>query len=265
MEILDIFDDELRSVAKTIVRKGWGEATAGNLSVNVTNYFNLNESDVMNNGVIHTLPQKYPHLAGEVLMISLSGSRMRTMIEEPASALCFIVLNEGGSRYRLIPDKPEIVSPAPTSELPSHLAVQDLLKKTGSRDKVLLHTHMTEAIALTHLPGYCSERQINRRLWEMQPEMMTFLPQGVGFVPYQMPGSEVIGTATAEQLTHHKAVLWEKHGCLTTGSTLQEALDRQEMIAKSIEILFFCLNAGVEPEGLSEYQIAELRKQALKK
>jgi rhamnulose-1-phosphate aldolase len=262
---LSILNKELRNVADTIVKNGWGEATAGNISINVTALTDEKDLVALRKGTKHVLQENYPQLAGEVLLISASGSRMRSMVEELSTSVCFLLIEEGGAEYWQLPGKIDIAERPPTSELPAHLAVHHLLKSTGRPEKVLLHTHMTEAVELTHHPDYTTEKLLNKELYNMQPEMMTFLPGGVGLIPYFLPGSSKLAIATAEKFKNHGAALWEKHGCLTTGATANEALDRQEMIAKAIKVLLMCLSAGFKPQGLTGKQLAELEAMALNK
>ena len=93
----------------------------------------------------------------------------------------------------------------------------------------------------------------------MHPETILFVPDGVGFVPYTLPGTDNIALATLKCLEHHKAVLWEKHGCMAIGNNLAEAFDILDILAKAAKIYFLCRSTGMEPEGLSASQIAEVR------
>ena len=86
-----------------------------------------------------------------------------------------------------------------------------------------------------------------------------FVPDGVGFVPYALAGTEDIALATLKKLENHKAVLWEKHGCLAIGKTLSEAFDTLDILAKSTKIYFLCKSTGMEPEGLTPGQLEEIR------
>ena len=94
----------------------------------------------------------------------------------------------------------------------------------------------------------------------MLPEAITFLPEGIGLVPYQLPGSEKIAIQSIKALKHHKLIIWQKHGCMAVGKDVNDAFDKIDIAAKSARIYFLCKNAGYEPEGLSDVQIEKLRK-----
>jgi rhamnulose-1-phosphate aldolase len=50
--------------------------------------------------------------------------------------------------------------------------------------------------------------------------------------------------------------LWDKHGVIASGKTLAQALDRIEIVEKAAAIYLLLKSAGLEPEGLSDEQIA---------
>jgi rhamnulose-1-phosphate aldolase len=151
------------------------------------------------------------------------------------------------------------ISVRPTSELASHLAIQQQLLQKQALEKVVLHAHVTELVALTQLAPFTSEHAVNSLLWGMHPETILFLPDGVGFIPFTIPGTENIAMATLKGFENHKVVLWEKHGCMTIARTLTEAFDNLDILAKSARIYFLCKSAGQEPQGLNNLQLKEIR------
>ena len=147
-----------------------------------------------------------------------------------------------------------------------HLLVREILftdkvssDEFDSNEKVVLHTHASELIALTQLKEYCNEDKINKILWGMHPETMLFVPKGIGLVPYTTPGTDIIAERTIEALKNHDVALWEKHGIFAIGYDIVETFDIIDILAKSAKIFFMCMNAGIEPEGLSDSQLDELR------
>jgi rhamnulose-1-phosphate aldolase len=123
----------------------------------------------------------------------------------------------------------------------------------------VLHSHPTELIAITHLPALTQER-LNRMLWSMTPETVVFAPEGVALLPYLPPGSTEMGAATASAVVRHQLVLWDKHGAAAVGDDLVEAFDLLDTINKSAALHLACRAAGFQPRGLSEQQIAALRR-----
>ncbi|HSN49868.1 MAG TPA: rhamnulose-1-phosphate aldolase, partial [Bacteroidales bacterium] len=150
--------------------------------------------------------------------------------------------------------------PVPSSELPTHLAIQEMFVREQPENKVVMHTHATELIALTQLSAFHSSAAINKLLWGMHPETAMFVPKGTGFVPYTLPGTEMIAAATVNELKDHPVVIWEKHGVFATGSSVVSVFDTIDLLAKSARIYFMVCQSGHEPEGLSDEQIDELRR-----
>jgi rhamnulose-1-phosphate aldolase len=99
---------------------------------------------------------------------------------------------------------------------------------------------------------------MNRLLWSMHPETILFVPKGLGFIPYEIPGTSGIADATAKALEDHPVALWEKHGILATGTTVTDAFDLIDLLAKSARIYFMVKSTGYEPEGLTDAQLKEL-------
>jgi len=146
-----------------------------------------------------------------------------------------------------------------TSEFPSHLGVHDYLRRARPTKKAVLHTHPDHLLALTHVARYCSTESLSRLLWSMHPEMKIVMPDGVGHVPYCMPGSEDLAQATVNVLESHRLVLWEKHGCVAVGGTVFEAFDLIDTAEKSAKIFLMLRAAGFDADGLTDEQLDELR------
>ena len=245
---------EIREIAGYLWQKGWAERNAGNISVNISR--ELSGIPVPNEN-INSLPLDRRALAGQSFLLTASGSRMRELTTKPGNGLCMIRVNEAGNGYH---HSCQDHCMYPTSELPAHLAIHEMLLKDKPGYKAVVHTHCTELIALTHIRNYCSTPTINRLLWSMHPETLLFAPKGIGFIPFTIPGTEKIGKVTVETLRHHDVVVWEKHGVIAIGASVSEAFDLIDLMAKSARIFFTCRDAGYYPEGLSEGQLAELRK-----
>ncbi|MCX6303684.1 MAG: rhamnulose-1-phosphate aldolase [Bacteroidetes bacterium] len=251
---------QISAIAQILWDRGWAERNAGNFSINVTGLFTTKELDCLSFYPFFPLVKQYPDLARTLFLLSGTGTRMRDMANNPVENVCFVYVNESGSAYHLIDENPGDTSARPTSELPTHLAIQQQLLQKKSPDKVVLHAHVTELIALTQLAQFTSEKAVNSLLWGMHPETILFLPDGVGFIPYTIPGTESIAMATLKGFENHKVVLWEKHGCMTVARTLSEAFDNLDILAKSSKIYFLCKSTGQEPEGLNNLQLKEIRE-----
>ncbi len=234
------------STARYLWERGWAERNAGNFSVNVTPCFTAKETDRFSNYPVHPLPHEYPGLEKQVFLVSGTGSRMRDLALNPPLFTCFVYVGESGGACHIIGENQEGVGIRPTSELATHLAIQQMLIRTGAAEKAVLHAHVTELIALTHLPEFRSESAINEMLEKMHPEIGMFLPAGAGFIPFDLPGSESLAAATLQGFGNRKAVIWERHGCMAVGNDLPEAFDHLDLLAKAARIWFLCRNAGKE-------------------
>lgn len=258
-ELKPVFN-EIAGIAQYLWDRGWAERNAGNFSVNVTGFFHERELDRLSSYPFYPLSRMYAELSRKVFLVSGTGTRMRDVAKNPAGHICFVYISDSGSAYHIIDENQEHTVLKPTSELLTHLAIQQHLLQKQSSGKVVLHAHVTELIAITQIPAYTSEDAINSLLWGMHPETLLFLPEGVGFIPFNLPGSENIALASVKGFERHDVVLWEKHGCMAIGNSLSEAFDHLDILAKSAKIYFLCKSAGIEPEGLTQEQIREIRK-----
>ena len=251
---------EVAATAQILWERGWAERNAGNFSINVTGHFSEKELDRLSAYPFFPLSKNYPGLSRTLFLISGTGTRMRDMAKNPAENVCFVYVSDSGSAYHIINVNHEVSALRPSSELATHLAIQQQMLQQKTGEKVVLHAHVTELIALTQLSAFTTENAINTLLWGMHPETLLFLPAGIGFIPFTIPGTENIATATLRGFENHKVVVWEKHGCMSLGLSFPEAFDHLDILAKSARIYFLCKSAGMEPEGLKPGQLQEIRK-----
>lgn len=258
--LLSQWHKAIGKVAGFLWKKGWAEKNAGNISINVSDLLSVEDVEGYNKSVFFDLEKHTPALAGKILIITSSGSRMRDVKKHPRSETCLIEINDSGSKYRILSTGEAGSARQPTSEMPAHLVIHDFLVRNQRKERVVLHAHVTEAIMLTHHPDFKKEESINNLLWRMQPETSLFIPEGVGFVPYEEPGSYAIADSTTEKLVNHKALIWEKHGCVVVDQNLEDAFDIMDMIGKTMRMYLECRMAGFEPEGLSNGQLDQIRE-----
>jgi rhamnulose-1-phosphate aldolase len=250
--------EEIKQISGLISSKGWAESNAGNFSVNITDLCKKIKFQVSESGSVKS-DKAYKHLRNLYILITCSGSRMRDIAINPVQGLCLLYFNNSGNAYTIIPlDNNK--SKTPTSELLTHLEVQNLLAGKKTDEKVVLHTHPAEAVAVTHLKNFSSEKSINKLISAIQPEVPVLFPEGIGYLPYYLTGSKKLALKTKKKINRHKIVIWEKHGCVSTGKDLNEAFDNTDVLIKSIKIFFMCLYSGNKYEGLNVYQVKELKK-----
>lgn len=250
---------EISEIAGYLWQRGWAERNAGNISVNITDVMQpvILEPDL---SPCFELPMAYAGLAGSYFLVTGTGKRMRDLANHAGGNILLIKLNENASGYRIISLADADNNVMPTSELATHMAIHQMIAERGGSDKVVMHTHVTELIALTQSQEFCNQEALNKILWSMHPETIIFVPQGVGFVPYHLPGSVDIANETIKALCNHNVALWEKHGAFAVGRSVSETFDVIDILAKSARIFFMCRTAGFIPEGLTGQQLEDLKK-----
>jgi rhamnulose-1-phosphate aldolase len=237
---------EISEAANNLWNKGWAERNAGNFSINITQHFdNIKPINEIN----HALPVECSHLAGMVFIVSATGSRMRHISLNPADFITIVAINRDASAYSSYSLNGDTTI-IPTSELPVHLAIHNLLAGKGKTSKVALHAHVTELIALTHIPEINNEALLNRILLSMHPECSMFVPDGCGYVPFCEPGTAEIASATVAALENHDIAIWDRHGAFAVATDIQEAFDMLDIFAKSADIYLRCRSAGFIPKGM---------------
>ena len=251
---------EAQEVSSYLWERGWAESSAGNLSIDLTDFMaaHLEELGAGDSGDLEPV---CPGLAGRTFLVTGSGRRFREFSADPELNSVLLRLNGDGSRYSVVWGGGGEAGFRPTSELPTHLQLHESLVATGSDARVVLHTHPTELVALTHLDDCREAGSINRLLWSTIPEFKVFLPRGVGLVPYHPPGSVELAAATRAVIDDgHLVALWQFHGCLAVGSTPAEAFDRIDTANKAARLALLFRSAGQQVGGLGTTELDELTR-----
>ena len=155
---------QVAGVAQYLWERGWAERNAGNFSVNITSFFQDRELDRFALYPFFPLSKGYPDLSRTLFLVSGTGTRMRDMATNPSENLRLVYISDTGSAYHIVTGSPDGEYVKPTSELATHLAVQQQFLQKKSDDKVVLHAHVTELIALTQLPPFKTEEALNALL-----------------------------------------------------------------------------------------------------
>jgi rhamnulose-1-phosphate aldolase len=248
--------DEMAEVGAYLWQKGWAERNAGNVSVDVTAALAGAGPRPIGR---EPLPEPFPALGGRCLLVTGTGRRFRDLARGAPDSLCLVRIDAAGAGYEVLGGDPAGVATRPTSELPTHLGVHESLLRRGAPERVVLHTHPTELIALTMLSGYADEAAVNHALFSVHPEVKVVVPRGAGLVPYTLPGSVALGRATVAALERdHQIALWARHGCVAVGTNVNAAFDVIDTLNKAAQLVLLCRNAGQEPDGLGADDLAEL-------
>ena len=242
-------------VAGYLWQKGWAERNGGNITVNITELVDDSLRAAPALAPARPLDTVLPHLKGAWFFCKGTGRRMRDLAREPMANGAVIRITDDCAHYEIVADR--IV--APTSELPSHLAVHDALLAQGSPYRASLHTHPIELVALTHSRRWLEKDAATRMLWSMIPETRAFCPKGLGVVPYLLPGSRALAEATLRTLAQdYDVVMWEKHGVFAVDTDIISAFDQVDVLNKAAQIYLAARSMGFEPEGMSDAQMDEL-------
>ena len=247
--------DAVAEVAGYLWLKGWAERNGGNITVNITEWVD----DAMRKMPAISEPRAIgthlPRLKGCWFYCKGTGKRMRDLARDPMGNGSIIRILDDCEHYEIVADQPV----APTSELPSHLAVHDYLLAKGSPYRASLHTHPIELVALTHCKKWMEKDAATRMLWSMIPETKAFCPRGLGMVPYMLPSSVELAEATIRSIDDdYDVVMWEKHGVFAVDTDIMSAFDQVDVLNKSAQIYISSRNMGFEPEGMTDAQMKEL-------
>lgn len=250
------FVRELARIAREIYAKGWGEANGGNISIRLSEEELSPFAHVLKEKSQAPLPFAIPELAGETFLVTGTGVFFRNIADYPAESLGIVRLNAQGNGYTTLWGYAQ--DGRPTSELASHLLSHAVRKKVSNdQDKIILHTHATHLIALTFvLP--LESKIITRELWEMMSECLVLFPEGIGVMPWMVPGSLDIGGETAKLMQKHRLVLWAHHGIFGAGRNLDQVFGLIETADKAAEMLLKVMAAGGKRQAINTRQLQAL-------
>jgi rhamnulose-1-phosphate aldolase len=230
------------------------EGAAGNISVYIG--WPIEPRRIFPNTEPLTLPESLPELAGHAFLVSGSGRRLREIIDDPAANVGCVVVDEGGMTARHY-SAPQRLYARPTSEFNSHLAVhRDQITLTGTNFHAVIHAQPPHLTYLSHVARYRDEAYLNRHLLRWQPELIINLPEGVGVVPFRLPGSPELMAATVASLRVHRIVMWAKHGVMArSDQSVKRASDRVEYAETAAKYEYMNLMNGEMADGLSSEEV----------
>ena len=216
--------------------QGWHERNGGNLSYRLTEHEVDSVRDrLMDHGDWHEIGASVPGLAGEFFLVTGTGKFFRNIAVDPEASIALIEIDGAGEKYRIRWGLVE--GGLPTSELPTHLLNHEVKKRvTNGKHRIIYHAHTTNIIALSYvLP--LDDLIFTRELWEMATECPVVFPEGIGVVPWMVPGGREIGVATSELMEEYSAVIWAHHGMFCSGETFDSTFGLMHTIEKAAEIL----------------------------
>lgn len=202
------------------------------------------------------LPQPVPELSGAIFLVTGSGRRLREILDDPLANLAAIVVEQDG-KTGLLYASPRRRFERVTSEFNSHLAVHyNQLRSSDAHFHALVHAQPLHLTYFSHIPRYQDMTYLNRRLLRWQPETIIQMPEGIGVLPFLLPGSTALMQATTEALRRHRIVLWSKHGVMARSEiSVKRAADKVEYAETAARYEYLNLCAGEPAEGLTPEEI----------
>lgn len=182
--------------------------------------------------------------------------------------LGFSVANDGNTSVRVAPDR-VLITPAgldkatlkvdqiatinmkgkplrgthpPSSEIALHLCVY----RTRSDVNAIVHAHPPYSIACTLAGISLAEDYL--------PEVILTLGK-IPTVPLVVPGTQEAGRVVSEYFQSHDAVIMERHGTVSVGKTLSEAMSKMERVehtARIVSIAAAAMGKGKVPSLSAE-------------
>lgn len=242
---------------------GWHEANGGNVSYRLSEADRQACSKYMNfavaGGVWHELETPMPTLADECFLVTGAGKYLRDIEQNLRESVGIIQMDATGGSWRIIWGLRD--GGSPTSELPMHLSCHAMRKEASNgEDRVVYHAHATSVIALsTVLPA--DARTWSRMLWSCMTECIIVFPQGLGVIPWMVPGSEEIAQATCDAMRAVSACVWPQHGIVVSKPSFEEAIGCVQTVDKAAGIYLQARAAcgGAEPgELVSDEQLRQI-------
>jgi len=225
-------------------KQNWHERNGGNLTYRMTDeevkeaskYFYKEPGDWVPMGVCGE------NLAGSFFISTGSGKFMRNVPLCPEENIGIVEINEKGDAYRI---RWGLINGArPTSEFPSHYLNHCVRAKvTDGANRVIYHCHPANLIALTFILPL-TDKDFSRVLWQSMTECPVIFPEGVGVVPWMVPGGSDIADATSKLMEKYQAAVWAHHGIFVSGPDFDNAFGLAHTIEKSAEIALKIMSSG---------------------
>lgn len=202
------------------------------------------------------LPLPAPELAGKALVVTGSGRRLREINSDPAANMGIVVIDPDGQSAQLY-TSPRRLFARLTSEFNSHLAIhREQVAQTGTNFHAVIHAQPPYLTYLSHIPAYRDELYLNQHILRWEPEAILQLPEGVGHIPFRVPGSPEQMAATSEKIRDHRVIIWGKHGVVARSETsIKRASDLIEYAETGARYEYLNLINGERGEGLTTEEI----------
>lgn len=239
--------------------QGWHERNGGNLTYRMT------DEDVAAARPGFDEPRTWvemgvqaDNLRGAYFLTTGSGKYMRNVQVDPAHNIGIVEINEAGDAYRIVWGL--LDGARPTSEFPSHSMNHSVaMARTNGANRVIYHAHTPGVIAMSFIVPL-DDRDFSTRLWKMMTECVVVFPQGVGVVPWMVPGGPAIAAASSELMRTYDTIVWAHHGLFAAGPDFDTTFGLMHTVEKAAQLYLSARAAN----GGSDQFMNEISDQGLK-
>lgn len=251
------FVKEMVRTTSNMYRLGWDERNGGNISYllkkeEVSEYLDLTQ-------VKRTLNIDFDcsELAGSYFIVTGSGKYFKNVEYAPEGSLGVIRIGKDGKTIELLWGFND--GGVPTSELPSHLMSHISRLSVDPLNRIVMHCHASHLLAMTYTHSL-DEKDFTKKLWKMSTECVVVFPEGVGVIPWIVPGTNEIGEATAIKMKEYRLVVWPHHGIYGTGKDMDETFGLIETAEKAAQIYTLAQAQGGIKQTITDEQLIDLAK-----
>ena len=115
------------------------------------------------------------------------------------------------------------------------------------------------SLVISHIPAYRDQDYINQQLLRWEAETIVNLPEGIGVLPYKLPGSPAMMEANVAGLRDYRIVVWSKHGVMARSDiSVTRGVDRIEYAETAAMYEYMNLINGNRAEGLTRDELREV-------
>ena len=252
-----VFVKDFLEAAELVSSKGWAERNAGNMSciipeIEAKKYFDIGQPTKS-----FELDVNVKELAGKIFLVTATGTYLRKLRADPASGLGVVKVSEGGNSLDLLWGFEG--NNSPTSEIRMHFMGHLERLKVDPNHRVIIHTHATNTIVMSTI-GELDDKAFTAALWRMHSECLVVFPDGISIIPWMVPGTPEISSATAEKLRDYRIVVWPLHGLIGAGGSVDEVMGLIETVEKNAEIYVKSMGLESSHRVVTDKQLIDIAK-----
>ncbi len=253
------FVREMMEVTRNLWEMGWGERNGGNISYLLREDIVKQHMNVLDIKRSVALPFPVPELAGKYFIVTGTGKYFKNVVMNPEENLGVIRVESDGNGIEILWGYKD--GGLPTSELAAHFMSHIERLKKDENHRVIMHTHATNVLAMTFVHDL-DEKKITKTLWQMCTECLIVFPDGIGVIPWIVPGTNEIGKSTAQKMQDFRLVIWPQHGIFGAGRTMDETFGLIETVEKAAQIyMLISSHQGGVQQSLTDQELIDLAKE----